>query len=213
MASNIYSNIYSPIKHSMTLACCGKEFLFKKILNCSHTPLPTSYRSYTYSLNLSQSRVQKHMYQDNYNFNFIKTTSSIFWLDYINIKLLLNISTCCLLWLSLFQFILLFICNPSICNPGPDTSVQFKTSSGFFVFYQNVQGLVIFLPFSNLAEDHPQLDNNKIFELNAYINSHIPDIIILLETRLKPSILDSEIFPSDIYVIYRLDRSEKNSPY
>ena len=193
----------------MTFACCGKEFLFKKILNCSQTPLPTSYRSYTYSLNLSQSRVQKHMYQDNYNFNFIKITSSIFWLDYINIKLLLNISTCCLLWLSLFQFIFLFICNPSICNPGPDTSVQFKTSSGLSVFYQNVQGLI---PFSNLAEDHPQLDYNKIFELNAYINSHIPDIIILNETWLKPSILDSEIFPPDKYVIHRLDRSEKTHP-
>ena len=158
---------------------------------------------------MSQSRVQKHMHQDNYNFNFIKITSSIFWLDYINIKLLLNISTCCLLWLSLFQFILLFKCNPSICNPGPDTSVQFKTSSGLSVFYQNVQGLI---PFSNLAEDHPQLDNNKIFELNAYINSHIPDIIILNEMWLKPSILDSEIFPSDKYVTYRLDRSEKTHP-
>ena len=193
----------------MTFACCGKEFLFKKFLNCSQTPLPTSYRSYTYSLNLSQSRVQKHMYQDNYNFNFIKITSSIFWLDYINIKLLLNISTCCLLWLSLFQFIFLFICNPSVCNPGPDTSVQFKTSSGLSVFYQNVQGLI---PFSNLAEDHPQLDYNKIFELNAYINSRIPDIIILNETWLKPSILDSEIFPPDKYVIHRLDRSEKTHP-
>ena len=193
----------------MTFACCGKEFLFKKILNCSQTPLPTSSRSYTYSLNLSQSRVQKHMYQDNYNFNFIKITSSIFWLDYINIKLLLNISTCCLLWLSLFQFIFLFICNPSICNPGPDTSVQFKTCSGLSVFYQNVQGLI---PFSNLAEDHPQLDYNKIFELNADINSHIPDIIILNKTWLKRSILDSEIFPPGKYVIHRLDRSEKTHP-
>ena len=55
-------------------------------------------------------------------------------------------------------------------------------------------------------------DNNKIFELNAYINKHNPDIIILNETWLKPSILDSEIFPPDKYEIHRLDRSEITHP-
>ena len=52
------------------------------------------------------------------------------------------------------------------------------------------------------------MDNNKIFELNASINKHNHDIIILNETWLKPSILDSEIFPPDKYEIHRLDRSE-----
>ena len=104
------------------------------------------------------------------------------------------------------SFFFLFICNPTICNPGPISSPQFKTSSNLSIFYQNVQGLI---PFSNLAQD---LDNNKNFELNAYINSHNPDVIILNETWLKPSILDDEIFPPDKYEIHRLDRSEKTHP-
>ena len=131
----------------------------------------------------------------------------MFWVGYQ--KPLLYTTTSCLLWLSLFQFIILFICNPSISNPGPNSSCQSKTSTDLSVFYQNVQGLI---PFSNLAQDHPQLDNNKIFELNAYINKHNPDIIILNETWLKPSILDSEIFPPDKYEIHRLDRSEITHP-
>ena len=145
----------------------------------------------------------------NYKFKFTNnnTNFGMFWVGYQ--KLLLYTTTSCLLWLSLFQFIILFICNPSISNPGPNSSYQFKTSTDLSIFYQNVQGLI---PFSNLAQDHPQLDNNKIFELNASINKHNHDIIILNETWLKPSILDSEIFPPDKYEIHRLDRSEITHP-
>ena len=38
------------------------------------------------------------------------------------------------------------------------------------------------------------------------------DIIVLNETWLEPSILDSKIFPPDKYKIFRLDRSEKTHP-
>ena len=149
------------------------------------------------------------IYQENHKLKFTNSNTYflIFWVG--NQKLLLYTTTSCLLWLSLFQFIIPFICNPSISNPGPNSSRQFKTSTDLSIFYQNVEGLI---PFSNLAQDHPQLDNNKIFELNAYINKHNPDIIILNETWLKPSILDSEIFPPDKYEIHRLDRSEKTHP-
>ena len=112
------------------------------------------------------------------------------WLYFL--KFLSHSTAYYLLWLSFFQYIFIFICNPSISNPGPDSSHQYKSFSSLSVFYQNIQGLI---PFSNLGEDHPQLDNNKIFELHAYIYKHIPDIIVLNETWLKPSILDSEIFP------------------
>ena len=114
-----------------------------------------------------------------------------------------------LLWISYLKFISIFICNPSIANPGPDPSPKLSSSSSLSVYYQNVQGLT---PFSNLAENHPILDSNKIFELHTYIHKHSPDIIILNETWLKPSILDTEIFPSDKYEIFRLDRSEKTHP-
>ena len=202
------SVMYSPYEHNMAFACCGQKVLFKKPFNCSHTTFLTSYKSHIF--NLSQSKFQRHIiYQVNYKFKFTNSNTNfvMFWVGYQ--KLLLYTTTSCLLWLSLFQFIILFICNPSISNPGPNSSCQFKTSTDLSIFYQNVQGLI---PFSNLAQDHPQLDNNKIFELNASINKHNHDIIILNETWLKPSILDSEIFPPDKYEIHRLDRSEITHP-
>ena len=158
------------------------------------------------SLNFSQSIDSQHMYQDNYKFKLPNKNFSITRLHFL--KFLSHSTAYCLLWLSFFQFIFIFICNPSISNPGPDSSHQYKSSSSLSVFYQNIQGLI---PFSNLGEDHPQFDNNKTFELHAYIYKHIPDIIVLNETWLKPSI-DSEIFPPDKYKIFRLDRSEKTHP-
>ena len=137
----------------------------------------------------------QHKYRHDYKFKFTNT--------------LFSIIACCVLWSSYSKFIFLFICNPSISNPGPDTAHKYKFSSALSVFYQNVQGLI---PFGNLTENHPVLDNNKLFELHTYIYNHNPDIIILNETWLKPTILDSEIFPSDKYKIFRLDRSEKTHP-
>ena len=182
------SIIYSPNDHNTAFACCGEKFLFKKPFNYSHTTILT-------------------LCQDKFKLELTDTNLVNFWVGYQ--KLLFYTTSFCLLWLSLLQFIFLFICNPTICNPGPISSPQFKTSPDLSIFYQNVQGLI---PFSNLAQDHPTLDNNKIFELNAYINSHNPDVIILNETWLKPSILDSEIFPPGKYEIHRLDRSEKTHP-
>ena len=44
------------------------------------------------------------------------------------------------------------------------------------------------------------------------MSSHSPDIFILNETWLKNSISDSEIFPTDQYKIFRLDRSKVTHP-
>ena len=159
------------------------------------------------SLNFSQCIDSQHMYQDNYTFKLPNKIFSITRLHYL--KFLSHSTTYCLLWLSLFQFIFIFICNPSISNPGPDSPYKHKFSSTLSVFYQNIQGLI---PFGNLAENHPVLDNNKLFELHTYIYNHSPDIIILNETWLKASILDSEILPPNKYKIFRLDRSEKTHP-
>ena len=78
--------------------------------------------------------------------------------------------------------ILIVISNTSILNPGPTNTVS--------VFYQNIQGLI---PFSNLADNCPNLDVTKVAELQCSINLNKPDIIILNETWLKSSILDTEI--------------------
>ena len=49
-----------------------------------------------------------------------------------------------------------------------------------------------------------------MFILHIYETS--PDIIILNETWLKPSIKDEEILPSKMYKMFRLDRSVSSHP-
>ena len=106
---------------------------------------------------------------------------------------------------SCLNFLQFFIVYPGISNPGPPTGNRKKDLS---VFYQNVQGLI---PFGSLTDQHPNLDITKIYELQAYIFEKNPDIIILNETWLKPTILSSEIFPKQCNV-FRLDRSPQSHP-
>ena len=104
------------------------------------------------------------------------------------------------LWFFLLNFLLITMVNPSLLNPGPRQ---------LSVFYQNVQGLI---PFSSLADLVPNLNMNKVLELQAYLNINKPDIVVLNETWLKKSILDSEVFPSNQYKVFRLDRSSRSHP-
>ena len=106
---------------------------------------------------------------------------------------------------SYLNFLQFFIVYPGISNPGPVTGNRRKDLS---VFYQNVQGLI---PFGSLTDQHPNLDIIKIYELQAYIFEKNPDIIILNETWLEPTILSSEIFPKQ-YNVFRLDRSPQSHP-
>ena len=102
--------------------------------------------------------------------------------------------------LLLLNFLLIGICNPSLLNPGPHC---IKAS------YQNVRGLI---PFSQLDKAHPSLDRTKIFELNAYLHSEKPDILLLNETWLKKSINDREVIENPNYNVYRNDRSQITHP-
>ena len=110
--------------------------------------------------------------------------------------------------ISFLNFFLLFVAFPGISNPGPTSHPKFDRNKNISVFYQNVQGLI---PFSNLTDTHPSLDNNKIYELQAYIFNESPDIIILNETWLKSTVLSSEILPCQ-YNVFRLDRSPTSHP-
>ena len=114
------------------------------------------------------------------------------------------------IWLSYLNFTLLFIVYPGISNPGLQSHIKVthNNNKSISVFYQNVQGLI---PFGNLTEPHPNLDNTKIYELHAYIFKSSLDVIILNETWLKPSILSTEILPSN-YNVFRLDRSLQSHP-
>ena len=87
-----------------------------------------------------------------------------------------------LAFLCLLNFKLIAITNPSITNPG------LKKIS---VLYSNIQR---FMNTRDLTNDSPPLNITKLHEINGYIFTHAPDIIIMKETWLKPSILSSEFF-------------------
>ena len=105
-------------------------------------------------------------------------------------------------WVSCLNLLLLTICNMSITNPGPDTSCC-------KVFYLNIQGLVT---QNTLSNSHPTFNLTKLLEFQSYTYKHKPDIVILNETWLKPSIKDNEILDSSIYTIFRKDRSINSHP-
>ena len=104
------------------------------------------------------------------------------------------------------NFLLIIIANPCIVNPGP---VSNGPGSNRNVCFHNVQGLI---PFGELKNDHPVLDNTKCLELSTYLKESKIDIAVLNETWLKKSISDSEFLPADQYKIFRADRSDKTHP-
>lgn len=95
---------------------------------------------------------------------------------------------------------LILICNPSIANPGP---------KAIKILYNNVRGLV---HPPTLGRDTPELNMTKVSDMQGYIFEHQPDIIVLNETWLKPTINSSSIFPK-AYNVYRLDRSSATHPF
>ena len=105
-------------------------------------------------------------------------------------------------WGLLFlKILLVVISNTSLLNPGPDNN--------FSVMYQNVRG---FVPFSSLGSSHPQLDTTKLLEFQSHVYEHEPDLIVLNETWLSKTHLDSEILDNASYKIFRLDRTLKSHP-
>ena len=115
-------------------------------------------------------------------------------------------------WLSMISLLLVVMSNPSILNPGPEshTNSTNPTSCNYMsIFYQNVQGLI---PFSNLPDKNPNLDFNKLLELQGNIYSNKYDVVVLNETWLKSSIHNNEILSDTSYKIFRLDRSVKTHP-
>ena len=68
------------------------------------------------------------------------------------------------------------------------------------IYYQNVQGLI---PFGQLGKGHPIFNDAKLIELHHYIESCVPDIVILNETWLKESINDNEISLLEVAAEFR----------
>ena len=101
--------------------------------------------------------------------------------------------------------ILIVLITPSIVNPGPTPS-----NRPLKIFYNNVQG---FINTRDLNSNTPDLNMTKIYEFHGYLLTHKPDIIILNETWLNKSILDTEDLPERHYKVLRTDRSGKTHPW
>ena len=110
------------------------------------------------------------------------------------------------IFLATLNLTLLVLSNITILNPGPRTV---SVNKPLTVFYNNVQGLI---NTRDLASENPPLNMTKMHEFHGYLHTNKPDIVILNETWLKKSILDTEILP-DNYKIFRLDRSQKTHPW
>ena len=108
-----------------------------------------------------------------------------------------------ILWVHSVNFYLIIKIYPPIKNPGPN----FKNELSFY--YQNVQGLI---PFGQLGKEHPVFNDAKLIELHHYVESRVPDIVVLNETWLKESINNSGILPSNLYTIFRRDRCPDSHP-
>ena len=75
--------------------------------------------------------------------------------------------------------------------------------------FKNIQGLTT---FTSLGKSFPEINQTKITEFQSHIFEFSPDIIILNETWLKPTIKDEEILPPKLDKIFRLDRSLSSHP-
>ena len=91
----------------------------------------------------------------------------------------------------------------SLLNPGPNS-----VNGNMSVYYQNVRGLI---NINSIRDTHPTFNMTKLFEFQSHVYNNKPDIVILNETWLKPTIGDSEILNG--YQIFRLDyRSNATHP-
>ena len=63
-----------------------------------------------------------------------------------------------------------------------------------------------------MADKCPNFDVTKIAELQCSIKLNKPNVVILNETWLKSTILDTEIFSSLAYKVFHLDRSKYTHP-
>ena len=124
--------------------------------------------------------------------------------DNHNLTFMKFVSTLISIWLFSLNILLIIISNMSLLNPGPS-----DLGDGFSVYSHNIQGLIT---FDTLGNANPNLNLTKIYELQSYAYYHKPDVIVLNETWLKPTIKDDEILDPVTYKIFRLDRSPLTHP-
>ena len=151
---------------------------------------------FTYYIKINYSFINCFLYTFSFKLCLTKTMSNVNCIKYAKqCGILYHIAT-------LFLF-LVVVSNMSLLNPGPERP------EGLSCFFHNVQG---FVTPNSISKPSPDLNITKVMEFQAYIFEKAPDIILLNETWLKPSINSNEIIPGKSYKIFRKDRSPLSHP-
>ena len=191
------------ISNHPTTSFNSASYLNTKATNSKFDPnlYKTNYRlvlsCILYCLISMIQRVVNRCYSSNFKTFVVNTYSRLFYKK--------SFVDCCIniysLWLLSLNLILIILTIPNISNPGPLKELN--------ILYHNVEGFV------NLRDKSPspQLFTSKVIDFQGHIFHEKPDIVILNETWLKGSVLDSEIFPNNSYKVFRRDRSDKSHPY
>ena len=158
-------------------------------LNCKYVIILSQTLSYNLPYVTSRKKFLKSLRKYLYTGSIYKIISDVISVGLISLNL-----------------ILIVISNLSLLNPGPSDR---NKSTGLSVHYHNVQG---FIGYSSLGNPHPSLNMTKVLEFQSHIDITRPDVIILNETWLKPSISNQEILPFSDYKVFRLDRSDISHP-
>ena len=139
-------------------------------------------------------------------YNSMQRSSNLNRMNFINFwyQIIFRNGKTCLYYITSINLILIVLATPSIVNPGPNPKARPLT-----IFYNNVQGLI---DIRDLKSKEPQLNMTKLYELHGHIFTTKPDVIILNETWLKKSILDTQVLPQN-YKIRRVDRTGKTHPW
>ena len=98
--------------------------------------------------------------------------------------------------------ILLVRNHPDVKNPGPN-----ETGSELNIVYCNVNGLI---QMQSIGGDQPIFKETRLKDLQAYLFTYSPDIVILNETWLNKHVHDAELVSDKYYTIFRRDRTEKD---
>ena len=136
----------------------------------------------------------------------MKRSSNLNRMNFMNFwyQMIFRNGKTCLYYITSINLIFIVLATPSIVNPGPNPKARPLT-----IFYNNVQGLI---DIRDLKSKEPQLNMTKLYELHGHIFTTKPDVIILNETWLKKSILDTQVLPQN-YKIRRVDRTGKTHPW
>ena len=102
-------------------------------------------------------------------------------------------------YLTILNLFLIVLVTPSIVNPGP-VSIN-KLNIG----YVNAQGFIL---MSSMRGDMPIFQTSKLLDMQSYLYTHSPDILIVNETWLNSHINSDELIDENFYKIFRHDRSE-----